>query len=196
MIILDLGSGNTCKNDRDIVEEMLNSIFDIDHGEKEVVLKWQLFQDEPPNVPLDRDVFACAYGLAIYAYGVTASVFDRDSLEFLQQFSVPFIKIPCRPQLYKLARNINAVVSYKHVPINARNYMCCIPKYPATVSDYEKQFTPEQLAQGISDHTEGFELYHKYQPRIYEKHFVLEHDSDNPDAGPFAATPKELGEIL
>ena len=35
-----------------------------------------------------------------------------------------------------------------------------------------------------------------YKYEIFEMHYVLEHDKDNPDAGAFAKTIKDLKEIL
>jgi hypothetical protein len=47
MIILDFGSGNTCRNDKGIVKDMIQSL-----GQREgIIIKWQLFQHLPPNIP-------------------------------------------------------------------------------------------------------------------------------------------------
>ena len=83
--------------------------------------------------------------------------------------------------------------------------MMCIPKYPAKIEEYDELvnwyygwFEDEigQIAhKSISDHTIGWELYNKYQPKIIEKHFVLEHDKNNPDSV-VAVLPKDLEGIL
>ena len=62
--IIEMGSGNSCKNDLQIVEDMIDTVVDCDTGLHEVVFKWQLFKDVPPNVPLDREVFEYAYHYA------------------------------------------------------------------------------------------------------------------------------------
>lgn len=210
-LILDCGSGNTCKNDTAIVREMIDTIHDIDTGKHEIILKWQLFESAPPNIPLERDVFDYAYRYASeLGYETTASVFDESSLEFLQGYDVPFIKIACRPDLYYLADKIDNC--YVSIPAwllgmhdlyltmtsiyNGVFFMACISKYPAIISDYEKAFPPRLLKSAISDHTIGWDLYNKYKPAILEKHFVHKREADNPDAGAFAVTAEELKEIL
>jgi sialic acid synthase SpsE len=201
MIILDLGSGNTCQNDFSIVKEMIDGVAENDTGRKEVVLKWQIFQDAPPNLPLDYEVFEFAYDYAkSRGYETTASVFDEESLRFLDTFRVPFIKIAARPELYSLALKTarKVIVSTPPDVTNTPfgDVMACVSKYPADVEEYERKFTRAQLHAGISDHTEGFRLYHQYKPAIYEKHYVLEHNDNNPDAGVFACVPEDLVRIL
>ena len=200
MIVLDLGSGNTCRNDLGKVKDMIDAVYD---GKRDAVIKWQLFQTAPPNEPLKRDVFRYAYEYAAeLGIKTTASFFDYDSLEFLMGFDVPFFKIANRPELYPMAAGIHDVpiwVSYaSDVEMGKRALvkpLCCVSRYPAQIVEYEKHFAPRWLAEGISDHTVGLDLYHKYQPERFEKHFVLKHDKSNPDAGLFAITPKELIEL-
>ncbi len=199
MIILDMGSGNSCRNDKRIVDRMIREIAQF-NTDKPVILKWQLFRDAPPNVPLDRECFKYAYDLAWrLGYQATASVFDLDSLRYLMGFDVPFVKIACRPDLYELAKYstkpvyISTAESGFNLPCEVR--LACVRQYPATLWDYELTFTPEELKR-VSDHTVGWELYYKYNCEIIEKHFVHERSPDNPDAGPFAVTPEELAEVL
>lgn len=198
MIILDTGSGNTCQNDLGKVKEIIDSL----EG-KDVILKWQLFLNEPPNVPLKHDVFRFAYEYATEKGLVTtSSVFDYESLEFLQEFDIPFIKLANKQRLYKLARGITTplVISYpssEQMQENSRiKPLCCVSRYPAQIAQYENNFTSYWLSQGISDHTEGLDFYYKYQPEIYECHYCLKHSKTNPDGGVFAKTPKELEAIL
>lgn len=203
MVIIECGSGNTCKNDLEKVKDMIDAIADI-KGESDVVIKWQLFREAEPNIPLKRDVFRHAFEYAEeLGIPTTASVFSLDDLAFLMDFNPPFVKIACRPELYRLARHVTdrpIIVSYPSSgEMGKRNLvkpLCCVRKYPARIEEYERGFDSEWLSRGISDHTVGFDLYHKYQPEIYEKHFALKHDKNNPDGGPFAATPKEFEEIL
>ena len=88
-----------------------------------------------------------------------------------------------------------SIQNYNQMASKYRNLMCCVPKYPADIKDYEK-FSKEDLKYAISDHTVGWELFKKYKPAIIEKHFVHERDPENPDAGMFAVTAEELKEIL
>lgn len=197
-LILDLGSGNSCKNDKGIVREMIDAIASVSTRKDDIILKWQLFESAPPNIPLERDVFDYAYDYAYGRFKTAASVFDESSLEFLQEYDVPFIKIACRPELYILAVKIDNCLMSVPLPltISAGEQMACVSKYPATIEDYEKAFPYRMLKSAISDHTIGWDLYNKYKPQIIEKHFVHTRDSGNPDAGAFAVTAEELKEIL
>ena len=204
MIILDFGSGNTCKNNRHIIKRMIDELAAVDTGKHEVVIKWQLFKDAPPNIPLQLDVFDYAYNYAKgKGYQTTASVFDMDSLQFLLTYDIPFVKLANRPDLYWLAGEVpRKIPVYTSVhwggvatETDKHKTLCCISKYPAEHLDYATDFTPIALSRGISDHTTDFTLYHKYKPEIYECHYKLA-DSTGPDAGLFARTPEQLREVL
>lgn len=194
MFIAEFGSGNTCRNDLGKVKEMIDSVKGYD-----LIIKWQLFLSAPPNEPLRREVFRYAYEYAAeQGIQTTASVFDGESLEFLQEFDIPFIKLANSDKCRKLAAQIDSplIISYpapaemgKRKQINP---LCCVSSYPAQIIAYEKRFPVNWLKQGISDHTEGLELYHKYKPEIFEKHYCLKHDKNNPDGGKFAMTPDDL----
>lgn len=197
--IIEMGSGNSCRNDIDTVRKMIDAVDLVDSGVHDVVFKWQLFTSAPPNRPLKREVFDYAYNYAAdFGYETTASVFDEDSLEYLSKFDVPFIKIACREHLYGLVLQI-LTIAYVSVPepMDGRwpgaVQLCCVPEYPAELEDYEKRFPDLRY---VSDHTPGWELYWKHDPDIIEKHFVLKREAGNPDAGPFAVTPEQLSEVL
>ena len=201
-LILDMGSGNSCRNDTAIVKDMIDAVKEVDTGKHDIIFKWQLFIDEPPNLSLSRNVFDYAYDYAYGKYKTTASVFDKESLLFLRCYDTPFIKIACRPDLYHLAESKIDDEVYLSVSSEGgtmRDYitlLACVSKYPAKVAEYEKAFPRSMLQYAISDHTVGWDLYNKYQPEILEKHFVLKHDKKNPDAGAFAVTADELKEIM
>jgi sialic acid synthase SpsE len=205
-VILDFGSGNTCRNNADYACKMIDAVKAIDSGKHEIIIKWQLFESAPPNIPLDWDVFDEAYAHARkHGYKTTASVFDTYSLEYLLAFDIPFVKIPCRPNLYwligEVPRKIPLYVSIEYgtngdlinfdkmIGLNSE-ILYCVPKYPALFEDYD----PMDL--NISDHTVGLDLWNWGPHDIWEKHFVLERTTDNPDSGPFAVTPSELSEIM
>ena len=208
MIILDFGSGNTCKNSKRYITQMINKLVEVDSRKHDVVVKFQLFKDVPPNILLRHDVFRFAYEYAKEkGYQTTASVFDMDSLQFLLTYEIPFVKLANRPDLYWLAgevpRKVKIVASSdgEYFPIHD-HLLLCVSKYPATADDYESRFCLENelhgydnYVVGISDHTTDFTLYHKYKPTIYECHYKL-NDSTGPDAGPFSRTPEQLSEIL
>ena len=219
MIILDFGSGNTCKNSKRYITQMINKLVEVDSRKHEVVIKFQLFKDVPPNIPLRHDVFRFAYEYAKEkGYKTTASVFDTDSLQFLLTYDIPFVKIANRPDLYWLAgevpRKIPVYASFSNIgdfwdrkpAWMIEHPMWCVSKYPATLEDYEKNIIFPDYAEGelakilipypaISDHTTDFTLYHKYKPVIYECHYKL-NDSTGPDSGDFARTPEQLREVL
>ena len=200
MFILDVGSGNGKGNSIEYQKDVIDSLVG-----KDVILKYQLFQDAQPNTPLKREVFRKAYNYANKkGLQVTASVFDIDSLRFLQSFDIPFIKLANNPLVFPLARLIKdtpLLVSYPSVAEMGKRKLikplCCVSRYPAQGIQYEKNFSPYWLSQGISDHCEGFDLWWKYQPTVYEKHLVLnKNDKSNPDAGKFACTPQDLEGIV
>lgn len=200
-LILDLGSGNTCKNDIAIVRKMIDSIHDIDTEKHEIILKWQLFESAPPNIPLKREIFEYAYNYAKdFGYKTTASVFDKSSLLYLCNYNIPFVKIACRNDLYYLADGLEVPViisvdNYKKIE-DDHICLCCVSQYPAKIEDYEFNFERGQLSYALSDHTIGLKLYRKYKPKILEKHFVLKREIDNPDSGDFALLPEQLGGLL
>jgi sialic acid synthase SpsE len=214
-IILDM-SANTFGDDLSYIMQMMDEIKEIDTGKHRVVFKTQLFKSAPPNVPLKHEVFdfMYAYGKKL-GYQVTSSVFDKESLDFLLKYDVPFIKtannrkfdyligeVPRKIQVYTSVSKLywsdcdeidtDSDYSYQIIPL------ACVSKYPATIEEYEEKF-PESyyntLHNGVSDHTVGLTLFKKYQPLIWEKHYRLE-GSTGLDAGPFAITPRELEEIL
>ena len=204
MIILDFGSGNTCKNDLNYVEKMIDELVKVDTGKHEVVIKWQLFREAGDNIPLTHSCFRYAvFYAAGKGYQTTASVFDLRSLKHLLWFEPPFVKIANRPDLYWLAGEVPRRVSIIYSVSKGHLYelgdfeqmLTCVSKYPATLTDYENEFSKIMLMDGISDHTTDFMLYNKYKPSVYECHYKLD-DSTGLDAGPFARTPEQLKEIL
>lgn len=198
--IIEMGSGNTCRNDVGLVREMIDAVASVDSGRHTVMMKWQLFDSAPPNEPLLWRVFAYGYGYAYErGYMSTASVFDSSALVFLRHFDVPFIKIANQVALHGLA--VGGGTFYMSYAAAGKEPACqlpmaCVSEYPASVQTYEDRFTTAELKRAVSDHTVGWELYHRYQPLVIEKHFVLEHSDTNPDGGPFAVTPAELAEVL
>lgn len=210
-IILDFGSGNTCKNNINYAKKMIDELKRVDSGKHEVIIKWQLFKQAGNNIPLVRNVFAKVYEYAKkQGYKTTASVFDKGSLEFLLQFDIPFVKISNNRKLDwligEVPRKIPVYVSYDNsdeltgIVIGYENVRCllCVSKYPATSEDYEKRLQWIGLmyrGNAFSDHTINFKIWYKYQPAIIEWHYKLP-DSTGLDAGPFARTPEQLSEVL
>lgn len=210
-IILDFGSGNSCRNDKAIVKKMYDEIEKVDTGKHSIVCKWQLFKEARLNIPLDRDVFDFAYKYGSkLGYAVTSSVFDKESLDFLLQFDVPFVKIANNRKLYwligEVPRKVPVYVSYGSVDELKQVAekqdiirMLCVSQYPTDMKKYELLFDISAAFMyneyGISDHTTNFGLWYRYQPKIIEMHYKLP-DSTGLDAGPFARTPAQLAEIL
>jgi sialic acid synthase SpsE len=194
-VILDLGSGSTCRNNILYGQHMIDKIAEVDNKKHEIVLKMQLFRDQPPNEHLKKNVFAAMY---IYAerlgYKMTASVFDLESLKFLLTFKdLPFIKIACRPDLYwligEIPRKIPVYVSCDDASTVPQHEniieLFCVPDYPADIKDYNDVLC-EVDEDAVSDHSPGIDLIKEHHNliSIWEKHFKLE-DSTGPDAGPF-----------
>jgi sialic acid synthase SpsE len=211
-IILDFGSGNTCKNNPAYARRMIDELKAVDTGKHEVIIKWQLFEHAPPN---ERLMWATYEHAVNYAYNLgyrtTASVFDMVSFKYLMNWNVPFVKIANRPDLYWLAgevpRNIPVYASFNNVhefwsrepAWTIEQPMWCVSKYPTTLEEYDRILNDHDMRfhayPAISDHTTDFELWHKYKPEIIEWHYKLD-DSTGPDAGEFARTPAMLAEIL
>ncbi len=197
MIITDLGSGNSCRNSIDYAFRMIKAVVDLNLPD--VVIKWQLFKHEGDNVPLSLEVFERAFKYAAtWGIRTTASVFDKDSLDYLLTFPVPFIK---------LANKINSQILISDIPDDVpviistdkpdyksarklTDIIYTVSKYPAEEKDYDK--FGDKLKQGLSDHTTSWQLYQKWHPEIYECHFVLEHDKNNPDGGSFSRLPEDF----
>ena len=204
MVILDFGSGNTCCNRFDYVRSMVEALCEVD-THRQCVIKWQLWEagTEPQCVRLDHKVFQFAFEIAQESgFRTTASVFDKPSLDFLLGYDIPFVKLANRPYLRHLARyvprGIPIVASYHWLDkhdldpfYSSITWMRCISRYPAKAEDYN--FTG--MEEGFSDHTIGLDLWRKYHPVVWEKHYRLP-DSTGPDAGPWAITPSELVEVL
>jgi sialic acid synthase SpsE len=190
---------------------MYDELKAVDSGKHEIVVKWQLFERAGDNIPLTQFAFDYAYWYGEkLGYHVTASVFDNDSLQFLLQYKIPFIKIANNRKLDELVKYIPRTVpvyisigdsfavlnnSQLDYATNRDVYLACISQYPAKMKDYEHAFSACQLHQGTSDHTADFELYRTYKPKIIEWHYKLA-DSTGLDAGTFARTPEQLREVI
>jgi sialic acid synthase SpsE len=199
MIILDLGSGNSCRNSIDYACRMVKAVVDL--SLPDVVIKWQLFKHEGDNVPLSLEVFERAYRYAaLFGIATTASVFDKDSLDYLLTFPVPFVK---------LANKVSSQILIKDIPDDmpiilstdkpdyksARkltDVIYTVSKYPAEEKDYDK--FGDKLKKGLSDHTTSWQLYQKWHPEIYEVHFRL-FDTVGNDAKAFARLPEQFIEM-
>jgi len=203
-IVLDFGSGNTCKNDKRIVKRMIDSLCKVDKGTHDVVIKWQLFERAGDNIPLKPEIFRYAYEYAKKkGYKTTASVFSTTSLRWLiNEFDVPFVKIPNRRDLYYLAgevpKHIPVYISYDNKaylpPLMEHDVkLYCISKYPAKKEDYSRPFY------SVSDHTPGFGLFPSVSPHnhiVWEKHYALKGQTGLDVESGVCITPEELKEIL
>lgn len=202
-IILDFGSGNTCKNDKRYIKRMYDELEKVNSGKHEVIVKWQLFKRAGKNIPLTEEAFEYAYDYGKQlGYDVTASVHDQTTLKFLLMYDIPFVKLANR-------RELDYLVSYipEEVPLyisktqdlflperkENKEELWCISQYPARLTQYLQ--LPIVKGCNISDHTEDFRLFFKFEPKIIEWHYKLK-DSTGLDAGEFAKTPEQLKEIL
>lgn len=200
-LILDIGSGRSLHN-IPRAETMIAKVANMDSHKHRIVFKAQLFQSAPPNIPLDHEAFDRLYHYcAALGYPMTASVFDKDSLAYLLRYSIPFVKIANRPDLYwligEVPRKIKvyaSVKSFMEWPEWATEALCCVSKYPAALEDY--YYVNDREIKYVSDHTVGWELMRRADPFILEKHLCPEREADNPDSGPFACTADELREVI
>lgn len=202
-IILDFGSGNTCKNNNDYIKQMYDSIKKIDNNNHEIIIKWQLFKVAGENIPLLHSNFDYAYKYGEQlGYKVTSSIFDIESLEFLLSYKIPFIKIANNRMLDDLVNYIPEKIPVyisKSAPLffpgdkHKLTELWCVSRYPANIDDYNQ--LPLEPGCNISDHTDNFVLFKELKPNIIEWHFKLDY-STGLDAGSFARTPAQLKEIL
>ena len=202
-IIIDIGSGNTCRNELRIVREMIDQIVKIDNHKHDIILKAQLFNESGDNIPLYRSVFSEMYDYGkSKGYKVTASVFDIDSLKYLLHYDIPFVKIANNRALDWLIGEVPRKI-HIYQSLSPKEYwqfrkeknmvqILCVSKYPATIEDYRNGL---YFAEAVSDHTVGLELARRLKAQIYECHFALD-DSTGLDSGPWAKRPEELKELL
>jgi sialic acid synthase SpsE len=207
-LILEMQDGMMCKNSKSVVKDMIDAAINNISSNINLIFKWQLYTKIKTYVeiiPLKHEIFEFAYQYAaLLGYKTTASVFDQESLNYLQKFNVPFIKIACKTDLYDFRKNMWSLDGNFKTVISVENkndfatmaasgsLLCCIPKYPAMISEYESEFG-ELLYYGISDHTVGLDLYNKYMPVLYEKHFYMDGlDSWDKD---WAIKPEELQKL-
>ena len=205
-IVLDFGSGNTCKNDKYLVKKMIDALIEVDNKNYDVIIKWQLFKNAGENIPLKQNVFDYAYNYAKdLGYKTTSSVFDVESLVFLLNYEIPFVKISCNPKYDFLMKEVpKNLWVYKSISMGfgckvdkmKRVYLNCVPCYPAASKDYMDMLPlSKYLKYYISDHTDSWKVFKWFRPDIYECHYKLS-DSTGLDAGVFARTPEQLKVIL
>lgn len=205
MTILDFGNGGTCHNDKATVTNMITGLAFVDPN-RQSVIKWQLWDrgTEPQCTRLDWEMFNYAFEEADKrGFRTTASVFDKPSLDYLLTYDIPFVKLANRPYLRHLARyvprGIPLFISYsndykggEYIPESY--WLACVSRYPAEEKSY-LEFEDHCLEDGISDHTVGLDLWRKYHPTVWEKHYKLP-TSTGPDAGPWCVTPDDLKEVF
>lgn len=201
MFIIDLGSGNTCENSIELACKMVLTVRNLNIPDSYV--KWQLFEEAGDNIPLSLEVFERASRYA-HTIGMPmgVSVFDEGSLDVgIHSGAIKFVKLANNPKAHKLLNKIpeqdRVIISTDDPNFKVErpdtDIIYCISKYPASEKDYDK--FGDKLKKGLSDHTTNWNLFKKYQPKIYECHFAFE-DSEGLDAGKFARKPKDFAEIL
>lgn len=189
VLILEMQDGMMCRNDKSIVKNMIDKAIENKPDHIDLIFKWQLYTKIKTYVeiiPLKHDIFKYAYEYAkSLGYKTTASVFDVENLEYIKQFDVPFIKIACQTDKYEFRKSMWSLLGDYKAVLSVENkndfkskvfdatLLCCIPKYPAAIEEYESEFD-SLLYYGISDHTIGLDLYFKYRPIVFEKHFYID----------------------
>lgn len=209
-IIFDLGSGTTIKNNKHIAIEITDKIKALDSGKYKIIFKLQLFTKETIDYlePLKHKVFDFVYRYCIsHGYECTASIFDKESLDFLKKYETPFIKVACRDWLYKYVIDIKKPLVSVPSIVKGSAVKClnpnaeilyCIPEYPASINKYKSLFgdLKGKIGVNISDHTTNIKLFTNHEPLIWEKHLILEHDNSDPYGDSFAAVPEDFEGVL
>jgi len=171
-------------------------------------IKFQLFQDLPPNIELPREWWG---DLVEYAKGkiiLFASAFDMGAIELLKTYSSPYVKFSFSHR--KWWRGIEKARKFSKVIVSCSPYdshfypkdiirLFCVPKYPVTHMIDHKKIYKRYPFDGFSDHTLS---YHQtfiaiaQGAKIIEKHITLDHpDIKCPDHY-FALRPKELHKMM
>lgn len=226
-IILDFGSGNTCKNDKAYIKRMYDELKAVDTGKHNIVVKWQLFEKAGDNIPLLPEIFdyAYRYGTSL-GYKVTSSVFDKNSLDFLLEYDVPFVKIannrafdyiigeiPRKIPIYISAGNCSEYeLLCQKLNMNKDAILLCVSQYPTNTERYEMIFGYGSFPDLLLQDSPKNKLYE--WPRLalsdhttnfglwyrYQPEIIEWHyglsDSTGLDAGPFMKTPEMLREVI
>jgi len=191
-IILDPGS--THNNDRTNCIDLITNAALVGAN----AIKFQLFKNIPPNIPLDYEMvpmlkdYCDEAGIEFFA-----SVWDTEGFELLDQLGCKSIKFahsqrnsPLIQRALDTFENVYVSMDYMDFPIEGCINMFCIPQYPCVNEINFEGIFPR--FQGFSDHTLGFTQTTKAVKagaKHIEKHFKLE-DADMriPDSR-FALTP-------
>ncbi len=131
------------------------------------------------------------------------SVFDVERVQWCEKIGVKRYKIAKNSVDEKtvdaiIATNKPVISSYWSAKVfnyNKRDFLYCVPFYPADIRMYDK--VDYNFFSGISDHTVGLECAKraiKQGARIVEKHFACDHKT-GVDAE-WSMTPSELAELV
>lgn len=168
-------------------------------------IKFQLFKDIKPNIPLNYDWIpilkktADECGIELFA-----SVWDMEGLEILRDSgckSIKFAHSQRNSDLIGFAlqhfEHVYVSMDYMDYPIENAVNLFCIPKYPV-YSELNFDCIFDRF-HGFSDHTLGYAQTVKavrHGARYIEKHFRLDNtDMRIPDAR-FALTTKQVKEMI
>ena len=222
-IILDIGSSVAHHNDFNIIGKTIDSVARLqDKTDKyQFIIKVQMWDRR--NERISKQLESTAWPVFVYGYehcakkdiSFTTSVFDKKTLDdVLCCYKVPFIKFACREWLYDLIPDSDKIKSYvsvsnwnyyRHMKENGHQPLICVPKYPATPTDYifllegaDDADILDPWADAISDHTCDWSIFNRYQPMIYECHFSIDKSMINDPVGgtDFVREPKDIEAIL
>ena len=188
------------------------------------VVKFQLFPNESPYTKRSKDGVEMEkptgnvhmpykWWTELWEYAenkveITASVFDAEAIDTIQDFNVPFIKFGYsqnhrKQWMAKLAKDHQIMVSCDDNSINDINAdyirLFCISQYPVNyLIDFEGLFVKGRF-DGFSDHTRGSDQTLKavrFGAMYIEKHMKLDHeDVICPDAN-FALLPEQMEKLI
>lgn len=165
-------------------------------------IKFQLFKDAPPNIPLPREWWGELVEYTKERINIFASCDDDDALELLKKHGTRYVKFGYNER--KQFKRIEYAKTFAKVIVSCPlleidNYpdcikLFCIPEYPVLYEiDFRKVF---KYFDGFSDHTLGYYQTMRateYGAQIIEKHITLDHDDIKCPDHMFALKPAELG---
>ena len=168
-------------------------------------IKFQLFKDAPPNIPLPREWWGELVKYTRGKINIFASCDDWEAIDLLKPYFPRHVKFAFSErhnfERIEYANTFSKViVSCPLLEVN--NYpncikLFCIPEYPVVYNiDFHGLF---KYFDGFSDHTLGFRQTLKaveYGAQYIEKHITLDHNDINCPDHMFALKPDEFGRLM
>jgi len=207
MIIAEIGQ-NWC-GDRLLAQDLIAEARECGCG----LAKFQLYDSlkiygskQEHELGIEDARFMFDYG-ELLGIEVFFSVFDIERVKWCEEIGVKRYKIATTRKDRQVRKAIEATGKPVIESTDRRwiidsgsdwQYLYCVPKYPAELSDMELSKINFKIFSGLSDHTVGIEaamIALSRGARIIEKHFRVDYNPPNPDYG-HSITPPEMKQLV